>query len=134
MEQGITKGNIEEVLKHNGIKGFNVLSRHVSLRHGNTEMMTRIPFSHPNWMQMIETWLGRPLAPLPAPVFDFGKYLCKHGFTPDEGFKHIIENDKIWIGVYKEHFNIHCEAMRSINNKNNADKILQIVKLLGELE
>lgn len=98
----ITKDNIAEVLKHNGIREdfcINDNGRHISIGL-NTPEWCLVNFKNPKWVQIIEAHLGRKLEPLPeSSQFDVVKV--------GQWIRHIPENK--W---YQRVFFIKCSGYR----------------------
>jgi hypothetical protein len=64
----ITKDNIEEVLKHNGIKDCVLSAKTKDLLIDSSNIFkTLLNLDNPNWLQIIEAHYGRKLEPLPEP-------------------------------------------------------------------
>ncbi|RTL11255.1 MAG: hypothetical protein EKK54_07970 [Neisseriaceae bacterium] len=89
----ITKDNIAEVLKHNGIEedNFYIDDRDI-LIGASTPEWCLVNFKNPNWVQIIEVHLGKKLELLPElHPFDFEQTLLDAGFEKHKYSDGVIE-------------------------------------------
>ena len=142
----ITKDNIAEVLKHNGIdldvrigvsfsETFSIHIRHESI---SRDIFSCDLYCNWNWLAALESFLGKKLEPLP---FNFEQALLDGGFTSHfDGDPQLTDNK-----YYK--FNEHiCINYDAILNKfyffgteikptsANAERLIKAAAMLNELE
>lgn len=131
----ITKENIIEVLAKNKptckTRLLN-LNSYIWIQDSSHSEMT-IDFSCPNWLQVIEAFIGKKLEPLLK--FDFNNYLIKNGF---KNVHSTLSKNGIQLNLYKDEVGFIDLTTDSIiwieSTKENADILIKMSALVEKLK